>query len=124
MITSKSPSSGAATCWVIAGGSYAYATSAVTGSVSGYRLGAGGDLTALGIVLTQPGTQAAIFPPVGVTSFPLDLQITEDNQFLYVVYSALGQVIGYKVSASGKLTEVTSVSPYAPQIGVEGLAVY
>ena len=124
VITSKSPSSGAATCWVIAGGSYAYATSAVTGSVSGYKLGGGGDLTALGIVLTQPGTQAAIFPPVGVTSFPLDLQITPDNQFLYVVYSALGQVIGYKVSAGGKLTEVTSVSPYVAQIGVEGLAVY
>jgi DNA-binding beta-propeller fold protein YncE len=124
VITSKSPSSGAATCWVIPGGNYAYATSAITSSVSGYQLGAGGELTAMGIVLTQPGTQAAIFPPVGVTAFPLDLAITPDNKFLYVVYSALGQVIGYQVAANGALTEVTSVSPYAAQVGVEGLAVY
>jgi len=124
VITSKSPSSGAATCWVIPGGNYAYATSAITSSVSGYQLGATGELTAMGIVLKQPGTQAAIFPPVGVTAFPLDLQITPDNKFLYVVYSALGQVIGYKVAADGSLTQVASASPYAPQIGVEGLAVY
>ena len=124
MITSKSPSSGIATCWVIPGGNYAYATSAITSSVSAYQLGPTGELTAKGIILTQPGTQAAIFPPVGVTAFPLDLQITPDNKFLYVVFSALGQVIGYKVSAGGALTPVTSVSPYAPQIGVEGLAVY
>jgi 6-phosphogluconolactonase (cycloisomerase 2 family) len=124
VITSKSSSSGAATCWVIPGGKYAYATSAITSSVSGYTLGSSGALTAMGIVLTEPGNQAAIFPPVGVTSFPLDLQITPDNQFLYVVYSGLGKVIGYKVAANGSLTKVASVSPYAAQIGVEGLAVY
>lgn len=124
VITSKSPSSGAATCWVIAGGNYAYATSAVSSSVSAYQLGPTGELTAEGVILTQPGTQAAIFPAVGVTAFPLDLQITPDNKFLYVVFSALGRVIGYKVSTDGMLTQVTSVSPYAPQVGVEGLAVY
>jgi 6-phosphogluconolactonase (cycloisomerase 2 family) len=124
VITSKSPSSGVATCWVIPGGNYAYATSAITSSVSAYKLGSFGDLTAMGIVLTQPGNAKAIFPPVGVTGFPLDLQITPDNLYMYVVYSALGQVIGYKVQTDGTLTQVTSVSPYAPQIGVEGLALY
>ena len=108
----------------IAGGNYAYATSAVSSSVSAYQLGPTGELTAEGVILTQPGTQAAIFPAVGVTAFPLDLQITPDNKFLYVVFSALGRVIGYKVSTDGMLTQVTSVSPYAPQVGVEGLAVY
>jgi 6-phosphogluconolactonase len=124
VITSKSPSSGAATCWVIPAGTYAFATSAITSSVSAFKLGSTGELTALGITLTQPGTQPAIFPPVGVTSFPLDLEITPDNKYLYVVYSALGQVIGYKVGANGTLTAVASVSPYKAQIGVEGLAVY
>lgn len=124
VITSKSPSSGVATCWVIPGGAYAYATSAITSTISAYQLGAGGQLSALGVVLKIPGTQPAIFPPIGVTAFPLDLEITPDNQFLYVVFSALGEVIGYKVSPNGSLTAVTSVSPYAPQIGVEGLAVY
>ena len=124
VVTSKSPSSGAATCWVIPAGSFAYATSAITSSISGYKLGTSGDLTALGIVLTEPGNANAIFPPVGVTSFPLDIQVTEDNKFMYVVYSALGEVIGYKVGADGKLTKIATVSPYEAQIGVEGLAVY
>jgi 6-phosphogluconolactonase (cycloisomerase 2 family) len=124
VITSKSPSSGVATCWVIPGGNYAFATSAITSSVSGYKLDATGDLTAVGIVAKVPGTQAAIFPPVGVTAFPLDLQITPDNKFLYVVFSALGEVVGFQVSPGGALTQVTAVSPYSPQIGVEGLAVY
>ncbi len=124
VITSKSPSSGAATCWVIPGGSYAYATSAVTSSISAYKLAADGGLNALGIITTIPGTQKAIFPPVGVTAFPLDLQITPDNKFLYVVFSALGSVIGFQVSPAGTLTQIASVSPYSPQIGVEGLAVY
>jgi 6-phosphogluconolactonase (cycloisomerase 2 family) len=124
VITSKSPSSGAATCWVIPGGSYAYATSAITSSVSAYKLGSAGDLTPLGITLTEPGVAASIFPPVGVTAFPLDVEVTADNKFVYVVYSALGQVIGYQVGNNGQLTKITSVTPYNPQIGVEGLAVY
>jgi 6-phosphogluconolactonase (cycloisomerase 2 family) len=124
VITSKSPSSGVATCWVIPAGGYAYATSAITSSISSYKLGTSGDLTAQGIIYKEPGKSAAIFPPVGVTAFPLDLEITQDHKFLYVVYSALGQVIGYKVASDGGLTKIASVSPYAAQIGVEGLAVY
>lgn len=124
VITSKSPSSGAATCWVVPGGDYAWATSAITSAISGYTLATNGDLSPLGIVLKEPGTSAAIFPPVGVTGFPLDLAITPDDQYLYVVYSALGQVIGYHV-VNGTLTKIVSVSPYTgAQIGVEGLAVY
>jgi 6-phosphogluconolactonase (cycloisomerase 2 family) len=124
VITSKSPSSGAATCWVISGGGYAYATSAITSSVSAYKLSAAGALTALGITLKEPGNAAAIFPPVGVTAFPLDLELTPDNKFLYVVYSALGKVIGYSVGPNGTLTKVASVNAYTAQTGVEGLAVY
>jgi DNA-binding beta-propeller fold protein YncE len=124
VITSKSPSSGAATCWVISAGGYAYATSAITSSISGYQLSAAGQLVPMGIVLTEPGNAAAIFPPVGVTAFPLDLEITGDNKFLYVVYSALGEIIGYQVMPNGSLKKITTVSPYAAQIGVEGLAVY
>ena len=96
VVTSKSPSSGAATCWVVSAGQYAYATSAITSSVSAYTLAADGSLKALGIVVKQPGDAAAIFPPVGVTSFPIDVQATADAKFLYVVYSGLGRSSGTK----------------------------
>jgi 6-phosphogluconolactonase (cycloisomerase 2 family) len=124
VISSKSPSSGVATCWVIPGGGFAFTTSAITSNISSYKLGIAGDLTPLGSILKEPGKVAAIFPPIGVTAFPIDLAITPDNQYLYVVYSALGQVIGYHLSPEGKLTKIAAVDAYAPQIGVEGLAVY
>lgn len=124
VITSKSPSSGTATCWVITGGTHVFSTSAVTSNISAYDLGPAGDLSPLGSVLTQPGTAPAIFPPIGVTAFPIDLKITPDNQYLYVVFSALGQIIGYKVAEDGKLTQNAAVDAFGPQIGVEGLAVY
>jgi 6-phosphogluconolactonase len=124
VITSKSSSSGIATCWVITGGTHVFTTSAVTSNISAYDLGAAGDLSPLGSVLTQPGTTPAIFPPIGVTAFPIDLRITPDNQYLYVVFSALGQVIGYQVTQDGKLTQIAAVNAFSPQIGVEGLAVY
>lgn len=124
VITPKSPSSGIATCWVITGGAHVFTTSAVTSNVSAYDLGSAGDLSPIGSVLTQPGTVPAIFPPIGVTAFPIDLEITPDNQYLYVVFSALGRIIGYQVAQDGKLTEIAAVSAFSPQIGVEGLAVY
>jgi 6-phosphogluconolactonase len=124
VVTSKSPSSGIATCWVIAAGGNVFTTSAVTSNISSFGLGSAGELTPLGSIWTEPGTEASIFPPIGVVAFPIDLAITPGNQYLYVVYSALGQVIGYKSAAGNDLTKIVSVSPYAPQIGVEGLAVY
>ncbi len=126
VITSKSPSSGAATCWVIAAGKYAFATSAVSSAVSSYTLNSAGGLAPLGFAVTEASTQASLFPGVGKTAFPIDLAATPDDQFVYVVYSVLGKIIGYQVSADGKtLTRVASVSPYTgTQIGVEGLAVY
>jgi 6-phosphogluconolactonase (cycloisomerase 2 family) len=125
-LTAASPSSGAATCWVIPAGGFAFATSAITSSVSGYKLNSAGDLSPLGIVETEASSQAAIFPAAGKTAFPLDIEATSDNQFVYVVYSVLGKINGYQVSADGKtLTKIASVSPYTgTQIGVEGLAVY
>jgi len=126
VITSKSPSSGAATCWVISAGKYAFATNAVSSSVSSYTLSSAGALAPQGFAVTEASSQAAIFPGVGKTAFPIDLAATPDDQFVYVVYSVLGKVIGYQVSADGKtLTKIASVSPYTgTQIGVEGLAVY
>jgi 6-phosphogluconolactonase len=125
VITSKAPAGGGATCWVIATGQYAYASNSISLNVALYALGASGSLSALGIAATEPTTVKAIFPPgIPITSYPLDLAATPDNKFVYVVYSVLGKVIGYQIAADGTLTKVASVSPYAPQIGVEGLAVY
>jgi 6-phosphogluconolactonase (cycloisomerase 2 family) len=124
VVTSKARSGGAATCWVIPAGQYAYATNSISSDVALYALGSSGGLSALGIAGTEPTARKPLFPPIGATSYPLDLAATPDNKFVYVLYSVLGRVIGYQVGPDGTFTKIASVSPYAPQIGVEGLAVY
>ncbi len=125
VITSKSPAGGGATCWVIPVGNWVYASNSISSDVALYGLGSSGALTSIGIAAKEPTTVKAIFPPgIPVTSYPLDVAATPDGKFVYVVYSVLGRVIGYQVNDNGKLTKIASVSPYDPQIGVEGLAVY
>jgi 6-phosphogluconolactonase (cycloisomerase 2 family) len=102
-----------------------WASNAASSNITAYTMGASGALTPLGSVLKQAASGPTIFPPiVPATAFPIDLALTEDSKFLYVVYSALGQIIGYKTGSNGQLTQVTAVNAYAPQVGVEGLAVY
>ncbi len=125
VITSKAPAGGGATCWVIPVGGWVYASNSVSSNVALYGLESSGSLTPLGIAVKEHTNVKAIFPPgIPITSFPLDLAATRDGKFVYVVYSVLGRVIGYQVNEDGKLTKVASVSPYDPQTGFEGLAVY
>jgi 6-phosphogluconolactonase (cycloisomerase 2 family) len=125
VITSKAPAGGGATCWIIPVGNWVYASNSTSSDMALYGLGSSGALSPLGIAATEPTTIKALFPPgIPVTSYPLDLAATADGKFVYVVYSVLGRVIGYKVGDDGKLTKVVSVQPYNPQIGVEGLAAY
>jgi 6-phosphogluconolactonase len=125
VITSKAAANGGATCWVIPVGPWVYASNSISSNVALYGLDPSGGLSPLGIAASEPTTTKAIFPPgIPVTSYPLDLAATPDGKFVYVVYSVLGRVIGYHVKVNGTLSKVASVSPYSPQIGVEGLAVY
>ncbi len=125
VISSNSPSSGGATCWVVSYGSNAWVSNTTSSTLSAYTLQSGGGLAALGVVATQPATGPTIFPPVmPPTSFPLDLALSADGSYLYAVYSALGQIIAYKTGDNGTLTAIDVVSPYRPQNGVEGLAAY
>ena len=125
VITSKASAGGGATCWIIPVRPWAYASNAISSDVALFGLELSGSLTPLGIAATEHTTTKAIFPPgIPITAFPLDLAATPDGKFVYVVYSVLGKVIGYQVTANGKLAKIVSVAPYDPQSGMEGLAVY
>ncbi len=125
VISENSPSSGAATCWLVSYGGYAWVSNTISSSLSAYTLKAGGVLDPLGVVATQPATAPTIFPPITpATSFPLDIALSADGKYLYAVYSALGQIIAYKTGANGQLTAIDVISPYPAQSGVEGLAAY
>ena len=125
VISENSPSSGGATCWVVSYAGQAWVSNTTSSTLSAYALKPGGALDALGVVAKQAPTGPTIFPPVKPpTSFPLDLALSADGNYLYAVFSALGQIVEYKTGANGKLTEIGTVAPYAAQTGVEGLAAY
>jgi hypothetical protein len=85
----------AAACWIVVDGAYAYTSNAGSASLSGYRLGAGGALTALGNTHTHAGT--------------VDAAVTPDGRFLYVQTGATGTVDEFRVARDGSLTNVGSV---------------
>lgn len=125
LISSTITSAGGATCWVANNGAHAWVSNTASSSIGAYTIGINGTLTPIGVVAVQPATAPTIFPPLHPpTSFPIDLALSDDSRYLYVVFSALGKIIGYKTGPNGSLIEMMSVSPYPPQTGVQGIAAY
>ena len=120
MVTSKADASGLATCWVAANGINAWVSDTASGNIGAYSIGGDGALTPAGSVAQQTA------PPNAspATSFPLDLALSDDNQYLYVLYSSLGELVSYKIGTGGQLTEINAVSAERPSSGAEGLAAY
>jgi len=99
-----------AACWLAASpnGRFAY-TGNASGSISGFRVGEDGSLSALdadGITAALPGTT------------PRDLDFSRNGRFLYAV-SPAGRAIGYRVATDGSLRQVANVAAAA---GITGAA--
>lgn len=85
-----------ATCWIVVDGPYVYASNAGSGTLSGYRLGHHGALTALGTTPTDAGT--------------VDAAATRDGRYLYVQTGAAGSVDEFRVAGDGALTRIGTVT--------------
>ena len=95
-----------ATCWIVVDGANAYASNAGSGTLSGFRLGAGGSLTPNGVTPTDAGT--------------VDAATSNDGRFLYVQTGAAGNVDEFRVTSTGSLVRIGSVTvPGA--VGGEGI---
>jgi Lactonase, 7-bladed beta-propeller len=101
----------AALCWVTGAGRFFYGANAGSGTVTGYRVGAGGVPSIVGQTATDPGT--------------IDLAATPDGAFLYVETGASGIVDAFAIQADGSLASTgSSVAPELPgHSGLEGIAV-
>ena len=97
----------AATCWVARAGRFFYVSNAGSGSVSGYTVGVGGSLSALGNTATDGGT--------------VDAASAAHGRFLYVQTGGAGIVDEYAVGSAGSLTKIGSVT-VAGAVGGEGIA--
>jgi 6-phosphogluconolactonase (cycloisomerase 2 family) len=101
LVSASVPSTQTASCWVelTNQGQTAFVVNTVSGTISSYNVGSNGSLTLAKAVAGNPGA----------TSNPIDLAITPDGQFLYVIKSALGAVGIFRVNGTS-LTPINTVS--------------
>ena len=90
------PTGQAATCWITYADGTFYASNAGSGTVSAYRAGRDGQLTALGTTTTDAGT--------------VDAAASSDGRHLYVQAGAKGIVDAYRINADGSLTPTGSAA--------------
>ena len=96
----------AATCWLVANGRTVYASNAGSGTLSSYRVGAAGGLTALGNTATDHGT--------------VDATVSSDGGYLYAQTGATGTVDAFRIGSDGSLT-ATGSAMVPNAVGGEGI---
>lgn len=99
--------------WITNNGRYAYLTNFISGTISSYRVSDNGSLSLL----------RAVAADTGITSQPIDLDASEDGQYLYVLLTGTGRVATFRVdSSNGSLTPVDNDGGIPPLAGASGLA--
>ena len=92
-----------ATCWIEISGKYAYTANTGTNTISQYAIGRDGSLTHVGEI-----------PTSGVT-LPLDIAVSPDGRFVYLVEPGTGAVGAWRVdSYTGSLTAIGDVVAFEP----------
>ena len=107
-MSAKASSSGGGTCWLATNGLFVWTFNTISGNIGALKIASGGGLTAIGSVALSSDI-----------AFPLDLALAGGNQYLYVLFSNIGKLIGYKVDDNGALTAVTSIAAGQPASGKE-----
>jgi len=114
LVTGSAPTHQSAACWVAVNnsGRLTYTTNTGSGSITGFRIGPGGDLT----ILNANG-RTGVTPP---GSAPIDEAFSNDGRFLYALTSTIAGISGFKVAPDGSLSPIGNV--LAP-VAASGLAV-
>jgi len=109
------PTTQTAACWVAItlDHRFAYTTNTGSDTISGFSVSAAGQLTPLGA--------NSVVATVASGGTPIDMGITDDNRYLYVLNSGTRTIEGFALGTTGGLTALGSVGGL-PQ-GVNGLAV-
>jgi 6-phosphogluconolactonase len=114
VITGSAPTYQGAACWLVVtnDGRYAYTANAASNSVSGFAIGADGNLS-----LISPDGRT------GTTGAgPADMALSLDSQFLYVRNGRAGTISAFAVQADGSLWALGDASGLPA--GSAGLAAY
>ena len=100
-VSSAVPDNGTAACWVVVTGATAWVVNTASASISSYDVGNDGSIT-----LAQ-----AVAASTGDGTVPIDAAASSDNQFLYQVLSATGEIAVFAIDGVA----------LTPLSGVDGL---
>jgi 6-phosphogluconolactonase (cycloisomerase 2 family) len=109
----------AAPCWLIAthDGRFAYTANAGSNSVTGFAVSNDGVLR----ILTSSGMTGVL----GAGATPLDLDVSQDSKFLYVLKAGSNTIGAFAVSPNGSLTNLADgVGGLSNRAGQMGIAAY
>jgi 6-phosphogluconolactonase (cycloisomerase 2 family) len=109
----------AAACWLVLtkNDRFAYVANSGSGSISGYTVSRDGSLSPLdgdGRTGVTNGTGA----------IPLDMDITNDGKFLYVLQTGTGTIGAFAIGNSGSLTVLPDTPGLSARAGFQGLAAF
>ena len=107
-----------APCWLIVnnGGRFAYTANAATANVTGFAIDANGALTRL--------TASGVSGDLGAGAQPLDLDMSRNGNFLYVMKNGTGTIGAFAVAGDGSLTPLPDTPGLVARAGYMGLAAY
>ena len=98
-------------------GRFAYAANAGSGSVTGFAISPDGALS----ILTASGVTGVL----GAGTTPLDLDVSQDSKFLYVLKAGVNTVGAFAVNHDGTLNALADgVGGLASRGGQMGIAAY
>ena len=100
LVSPSVPTHQTAACWVVVteNGRFAYASNTGSGSISGYEIDDDGALT----LLNADGRTG----DTGTGSAPIDLALSENGRFLFVLNSGTHNIAAFRIRANGQLQPV------------------
>jgi len=107
-----------APCWLIVNnsGRFAYTANAGTANITGFAVAANGALTRL--------TPTGVSGDLGAGAQPLDLDMSRNGNFLYVMKNGTGTIGAFSVAGDGSLTPMSDTPGLVARAGYMGLAAY
>ena len=119
VVSSRISTNQVAPCWLITtrDGRFAFVANAGSGSITGFAVAANGSLS----ILTPSGVTGSL----GAGSTPLDLDVSRDSKFLYVLKAGANSVGAFAVGRDGSLSNLPDgVGGLPSKSGQMGIAAY
>jgi 6-phosphogluconolactonase (cycloisomerase 2 family) len=118
VVSAAAPTLQRAPCWLIVNnsGRFAYTANAGSATITGFGIDAFGNLTRL--------TPTGVSGDLGAGAQPLDLDMSRNGSFLYVMKNGTGTIGGFSVAGDGGLTPLADTPGLAARAGYMGLAAY